>query len=259
ETVTALCDHYDMSRRWFYNWKPRWEQLGPDGMASRRDGPVEMPHALDEEVLGQIIDYVKQNPSHGCDRIADNLEADVSARTIQRYLNALDLGTRKQRQTFHRCQNGAILTEKELSKWASDRRKSKDRHVAVSFPGELVGVDLFYIGTIKGIGRIYQFTAVDCYSSFGFAGIYTAKTAENAVDFIKTHVAPYFGDRPLLRVLSDNGKEFTTHWENGSHTFTDALNEMGIRQTTTKVKHPWTNGHVERFQQTVLHEFYQRV
>jgi len=258
ETVTALCEHYDMSRRWFYDWLPRWKKHGPDGMESRRDGPDEAPHAVDEAVLGEIIDHVKDNPSHGCDRIAYHLEADISARTIQRYLNAWDLGTRDQRRQFHRCQNGAVLTEKELSEWASDRRQSKQRHVEVSFPGELVGVDLFYIGTIKGIGRIYQFTAVDCYSSFGFAGIYTAKTAQNAVDFMENHVTPYFGQRPVLRVLSDNGKEFTTHWPDASHTFTDALREMGIRQTTTEVRHPWTNGHVERFQQTVLHEFYQQ-
>lgn len=259
ETVKALCEHYGMSRRWFYNWKPRWEQDGPDGMYSRKPGPDEVPHAVPESVLGEILEHIEDHPAHGCDRIAYEIEADVSPRTIQRYLNAWDLGRVRQRQRYHRLRNGNVMTAEELSAWAQDRRKSKTRHLEVNFPGELVGIDLFYIGTIKGIGRIYQFTAVDCYSSFGFAGIYTAKTAANAVNFVKKHVLPYFGDRPILRVLSDNGKEFTTHWEDASHTFTDALEAMGIRHTTTKVKHPWTNGHAERFQQTVLNEFYQKV
>lgn len=259
ETVTALCEHYGMSRRWFYDWKPRWEQHGPEGMMSRPCGPDTMPHAVEESTLGEVLEHVEEHPSHGCDRIAYELDVEISGRTIQRYLNAWDLGTVQKRQAYHRRQNGEVLTEDELSEIESDRRASKDRHIQVNGPGELVGIDLFYIGTLKGIGRIYQFTGVDCYSSFGFAGIYSSKTADNAVDFVQQHVLGYAGSRPIRRVLTDNGKEFTTHWENASHRFTDTLNDEGIRHTTTKVKHPWTNGHVERFQQTVLREFYQRV
>ena len=168
-------------------------------------------------------------------------------------------GTIGERQRYQRLRKGEILTLEELTELESDRAKSKQRHVEANYAGQLVGIDLFYIGTLKGIGRIYQFTAVDCYSSFAFAGIYTAKTAENAVDFIEEHVLPYFGKRPVLRVLSDNGKEFTTHWEDAEHEFSDALEAKGIKHTTTKVKHPWTNGHTERFQQTALKEFYQKV
>lgn len=259
ETITELCQRHGFSRRWFYDWKPRWESEGPEGMRSRKPGPDEAPNATSGEVLGRILRHVEEHPAHGCDRIALQLDDDISATTVQRYLRQWNLETVEKRLRFHRIRNGTILTEEELSARHRDRKKSKHRHVEVSYPGELVGMDLFYIGTLKGIGRIYQFTAIDCFSSFGFAGIYTAKTADNAIRFVQDRVLPHFDRRPLQRVLTDNGKEFTTHYEDASHRFTKALQSLGIRQTTTKVKHPWTNGHVERLQQTLLKEFYQKV
>lgn len=259
DSVKALCEFYGMSRRWFYNWKPRWETHGPEGMRSRTPGPDEAPNALDGSIIRAILDYIKQHPSHGCDRIAWALNADVSPRTIQRYLNKWDLGTIKRRQRYHRLRNGHVLTEEELSAWASDRRQSKSRHLEVDSPGELVGMDLFYVGRIKGIGKIYQFTAVDCYSSFGMAGLAQTKSASNAIEFLETKVRPHFEKRPLRRILTDNGTEFVCRrWPNGSHPFVDHLEANGIQHTTTKYKHPWTNGHVERLQQTLLREFYQR-
>lgn len=259
ETIGELCQRHGFSRQWFYKWRERWEKHGPEGMRSRKPGPDSAHNAIEPETVGQIIEHVKHHPAHGCDWIALELENDVHPSTVQRYLNEWELGTAKQRLEFHRLTHGEVMTAEDFSAWETDRRKSKTRHLEVRYPGELVGMDLFYIGTIKGIGRIYQFTAIDCYSSFGFAGIYTEKTADNAIGFVRNHVLPYFEKTPLQRVLTDNGKEFTTHWENGSHRFTEALKDLGIRQTTTKVKHPWTNGHAERFQQTVLNEFYQKV
>ena len=258
-TIKALCEYHGISRPTFYRWLKRWKKAGEDGLRSRAPGPKSADNAIEPETVGQILEHVKHHPTHGCDRIAFEIDNDVHPVTIQRYLNNWDLGTAQKRLKFHRLQNGKVMTAEEFSAWENDRRKSKHRHIEVFYPGQLVGIDLFYIGTIKGIGRIYQFTAIDCYSSFGFAAVYTAKTAENAIDFVVNHVLPYFDKTPLQRVLTDNGKEFTTHWENGNHRFTEALEALNIGQTTTKVKHPWTNGHAERFQQTMLKEFYQKV
>lgn len=259
ESIEELTDRYGFSRQWFYRWKDRWMEEGPDGMYSKKPGPDSAENAISGEIIRKILKHIEENPAHGADRIALHIDAEVGSSTIQRYLRKWNLGTISKRQRYQRLKNGKILTLEELSELETDRVKSKNRHVEAEFPGQLVGIDLFYIGTLKGIGRIYQFTAVDCYSSFAFAGIYTAKTAENAVDFIKRHVLPFFDRKPVLRVLTDNGKEFTTHWEDAAHKFSDALDSSGIKHSTTKVKHPWTNGHVERFQQTALKEFYQKV
>ena len=59
------------------------------------------------------------------------------------------------------------------------------------------------------------------------------------------------------RILSDNDKEYTTHWDNGCHIFEEYLKSKEIEHRYTRVRHPWTNGFVERFQRTILEEFYQ--
>ena len=126
-----------------------------------------------------------------------------------------------------------------------------------SYPGELIGIDTFYVGCLKGVGRIYQITACDCFSSFGFAKLYTDKTADSAIDFLENHLLPLSSGVNIQRLLHDNGKEFTTHHIGGHHKFKDACQRNNIRQTHTKVKHPWTNGYPERLNLTLLDEFYQ--
>lgn len=77
-----------------------------------------------------------------------------------------------------------------ISQIEQDRAKSKNRHIEASYPGELVGVDTFPIGCLKGVGRIYQQTACDCFSSFGWAKIYLDKTVDSAIDFLENRLLP---------------------------------------------------------------------
>jgi hypothetical protein len=84
-------------------------------MRSRSPGPDEASNALDASVIKAILNYIKNHPSHGCDRIAWAVDVDVTGRTIKRYLNEWDLGTIKRRQRYHRLRKGNVLTEEELS------------------------------------------------------------------------------------------------------------------------------------------------
>ncbi len=114
-------------------------------------------------------------------------------------------------------------------------------------------------GYHQGISRIYQQTGIDAYSNFGFAKVYIDKKAESAIDFVKTKVIPVyemFGIR-LDRILTDNGKEYTTHWKNGKHDYEIFLDRCGIRHSRIKPRCPKSNGIVERFNRTLLEEFYQ--
>ena len=123
--------------------------------------------------------------------------------------------------------------------------------------GELVSLDTFCVYTLKGMGRIYQITAIDTYSSFGFARFYTEKSAASAVDFISKVIAKfsYMGIR-VENILNDNCKEFTSHWESSMHVFERYLLQNNIKHRYTKVRHPWTNGFVEGFQYILRDEFY---
>ncbi len=127
------------------------------------------------------------------------------------------------------------------------------------YPGYLFCQDTFYVGTIKGLGRIYQQTGIDAYSNFSFAKVYLDKKADSAIDFVKTKVLTVYGmfGIPLDRILTDNGKEYTTHWKNAKHDYEIFLAKRGITHTRIKPRCPRSNGMVERFNRTLLEEFYQ--
>ena len=132
-------------------------------------------------------------------------------------------------------------------------------HFHAHYPGYLFCQDTFYVGTIKGLGRIYQQTGIDAYTGFGFAKVYLDKTALSAIDFLVTKVLPVYGQChiPLDRILTDNGKEYTTHWINGRHEYELFLKQHRVRHTRIKPRSPQGNGMVERFDRTLLEEFYR--
>ncbi len=117
--------------------------------------------------------------------------------------------------------------------------------------------DTFYVGNLKGVGRVYQQTFVDTYSKVVFAKLYTMKTAITAADTLNDKVLPFFQSHglPMLRILTDRGTEYCGKVENHDYQMYLAIND--IDHTKTKVKSPQTNGICERFHKTILQEFYQ--
>jgi len=135
-----------------------------------------------------------------------------------------------------------VVTERYLRKVV----KRKPAHINAYYPGYLFCQDTFYVG---GLGRgIYQQTGMDTYSNFGFAKVYTDKKAISAIDFLKTKVLPVYGQSnvPLDRILTDNGKEYITHWVNGKHEYEKFLKQNMIRHTRIKPRTPQNNEIVER-------------
>src|SRR5882672_4556130 len=134
--------------------------------------------------------------------------------------------------------------------WRS--RHGHTRHVEANEPGQLVCLDTFYIGNLKGVGKVWQITACDAATSYGLAGLLPAHDAAAAAAFLREIVVPHFqrAGWPVRRVLTDGGPEF-----NGA--FDEACRQLGIRHTRTKPRHAWTNGFVERLQGTILQEHWR--
>jgi hypothetical protein len=153
--------------------------------------------------------------------------------------------------------NNPIITERYLR----EVEKKEEVHIKAYYPGYLLCQDTSYVGTIKGLGRIYQQTGIDAYSNFGFAKVYLDKKADSTIDFVKSKVLPVYSifGISLDRILTDNGKEYTTHWENGNHDYESFLASCGITHTRIKARCLKNNGMVVGCNRTLLEEFYQIV
>lgn len=155
------------------------------------------------------------------------------------------------------AQQGVALTEAQVV--AMERkREQREAHgeIETEHPGYLGSQDTYYVGNIKGVGRIYQQTFIDTYSRVAFAKLYTSKHAITSADILNDRVLPFFEENgiPLLRVLTDRGTEFKGN--PGHHEYELYLNVEGIEHSRTKVRHPQSNGICERLHRTMQEEFY---
>ena len=134
----------------------------------------------------------------------------------------------------------------------------RERHVESERPGQLLSADTFMVGSLKGIGRVYLHAVVDTHGSYAFGFLHVSKQPEAAVAVLHNDVLPFYRqlDLPVTAVLTDNGREFCGT-ERHPYELYLALNDIEHRKT--KVRSPQTNGFVERFNGTVLEEFFRPV
>ena len=155
------------------------------------------------------------------------------------------------------AQDVLILTEDQLSA-LEKAREEKQAHgeIETEHPGYLGSQDTYYVGNIKGVGRIYQQTFIDTYCKVALVKLYDRKHAITAADMINDRVLPFYEEQgiPLLRILTDRGSEYCGNREH--HDYELYLDLENIEHTRTKVKSPQTNGICERFHQTLQNEFY---
>jgi transposase InsO family protein len=255
--VSAACREAGISRTLFYRWKKRFTLYGIDGLHPRRTAmhpgrPVQLDTAKERKILAMAL----ASPTWGPRRVSDQLRMEgtvVSPTTIWRTLHRLGLGTRIERLLVlevHSAKSAGLLTERTRRNLS----RRKVRHVQAEKPGELVCIDTFYIGNLKGVGKLWQLTACDAASSYAMAKVVAANNAQEAASFLKNVVAAEVekaGWR-LSRVLTDGGSEFKAQ-------FDQACRELNVRHTRTKPRHAWTNGFVERLQGTILHEHWRIV
>jgi hypothetical protein len=139
---------------------------------------------------------------------------------------------------------------------AAKLEKQAHGEIETFHPGFLLGQDTYYIGYIKGVGKIYQQTGIDTFSNYGFAKVYADKTAITAADFLNDKVLPFFDSEGigLLRTLTDRGAEYCG--AESRHPYQLFLHLNTIEHSRTKARHPQTNGCTERLNQIIQEEFY---
>jgi transposase InsO family protein len=265
KNVSQACRINGVSRQHFYDIKKAYDEHGIEGLKDKTRRKPCIKNRVAPEIEEAVVKMAYEYPAYGQARAANELRKSgvlVSSGGIRSIWLRHNLETFKKRLASleeQAAKEGIVYTEAQLTalETAKRSRESNPDEIETQHSGYLISQDTFYVGYLKGVGRIYQQTVVDTYSSVAFAKLYTAKIPVTAADTLNDRVLPFFDkhDIPILRVLTDRGTEFCGSLDKHHYELYLQLNE--IEHTKTKVKSPQTNGICERFHQTVLNEFYR--
>lgn len=262
--VSKACKVMGVSRDTFYRYQELVEDGGVDSLISKSRRTPNLKNRVDEQTEQAVLVHAVDYPAHGQARTSNELRKQgvfVSGSGVRSIWLRHNLENFKKRLAALEEKvekEGIILTDEQVA--ALERKKQDDEacgEIETHHPGYLGSQDTFYVGNLKGVGRIYQQTFVDTYSKIAFAKLYTTKTPITSADILNDRVLPFFEAQalPMLRILTDRGTEYCGKVEQHDYQLYLAIND--IDHTKTKARHPQTNGICERFHKTILNEFYQ--
>lgn len=261
--ISEACRNLGVSRQHYYDIKTAIQEDGIEGLLEKSRKAPRIANRLSPEIEKKVLDYSLENPTHGQVRVANELKSkgiqisDGGVRGIWSRHDLLRKGERLRRLEKYAAETGKVLTEAQVAA-LENAKEEKQAHgeIETFHPGFLFGQDTYYVGYIKGVGKIYQQTGIDTFSNMGFAKVYTDKTAITAADFLNDKVLPFFDSEQmkLLRVLTDRGTEYSGKVE--QHPYQLFLHLNDIEHSRTKAYHPQTNGCTERLNQIIQDEFY---
>lgn len=262
--VSKACQVMGLSRDTFYRYKSAVEDGGVEALFEKSRRRPNIKNRTDEATESDVVKHALDFPAHGQVRVSNELRkqgifiSPSGVRSVWLRHGLACFRDRLKALEERAAAEGWVLTEAQVA--ALERKKHDDEvsgEIETAHPGYLGSQDTFYVGTLKGVGRVYQQTFVDTYAKVAAAKLYTTKTPITAADLLNDRVLPMFEAHglPLLRMLTDRGTEYCGKAEQHDYELYLAVND--IDHTKTKAKSPQTNGICERFHKTILQEFYQ--
>lgn len=264
QNVSKACKIMGVSRDTFYRYQELVQSDGLEGLINRERRVPNLKNRVDEVTEQTVISYAIDFPAHGQHRTSNELRKRgvfVSGSGVRSIWLRHKLGNFKGRLSALEAKvanEGIELSEAQIA--ALERKHEDDvacGEIETAHPGYLGAQDTFYVGNLKGVGRIYQQTFIDTYSKVVHCKLYTTKTPITSADLLNDRVLPFYTSNglPVLRILTDRGTEYCGKVEQHDYQLYLAIND--IDHTKTKAMSPQTNGICERFHKTILQEFYQ--
>ena len=262
--ISRACKVVGVSRDTFYRYQELVETGGIDSLIDKSRRKSNVKNRVDEATEQAVIASAIEQPAYGQHRTSNELRkvgvfvSGSGVRSIWVRNNLENFKKRLKALEEKVANDGIILNDAQVA--ALEKKKHDDEvcgEIETAHPGYLGSQDTFYVGNLKGVGRIYQQTFVDTYSKVAFAKLYITKTPITAADVLNDKVLPFFEQHqlPMLRILTDRGTEYCGRVDHHDYQLYLAIND--IDHTKTKAMSPQTNGICERFHKTILNEFYQ--
>lgn len=262
--VSKACKLMGFSRETFYRYQNAVKAGGVSALLEKDRHQPNFKNRVDERTEQAVLDLAIDYPTYGQLRASNELRKQgffVSPSGVRSIWLRHSLANKKQRlQALEKrsAEEGLVLTEAQVA--ALEKKKDDDLacgEIETAHPGYLGSQDTFYVGTLKGVGRVYQQTFVDTYAKVACCKLYTTKTPITGADLLNDRVLPLFEEHgmSILRMLTDRGTEYCGKVEQHDYELYLAVN--AIEHSKTKAYSPQTNGICERFHKTILEEFYQ--
>ena len=248
--VSEACRQMGVSRTRYYEWKKLAASYGLDALTPKGRRRPQLPNQTPTHVVNELLTLAVLEPTLGCRQYADRL-ADrgygIAKSTVQKLLVDHDLGRRARRVA--RAAAIAAATTGLVTETAAEAEPFGFCHYSPT-PGGLVAVDSFYIGNLKGVGKVYQLTAVDTATRWAMVAIVLG-TPNGAITarFLDQVIRRWRRlGCPVRAVLSDNGPEYV------AKAFTAAVAAKGLEHVRIPPRSPNHNAVCERFHGTILQE-----
>lgn len=262
--VSKACKVMGVSRDTFYRYQELVKDGGIDSLIDKSRRTDNLKNRVDAATEQAVIETATEYPAFGQQRTSNELRkqgifiSGSGVRSVWLRNNLENFKKRLKALEEKIAREGIILSDAQVA--ALEKKKQDDEaagEIETAHPGYLGSQDTFYVGNLKGVGRIYQQTFVDTYCKVAFAKLYTTKTPITSADILNDRVLPFFEQQalPMLRILTDRGTEYCGRVDHHDYQLYLAIND--IDHTKTKAMSPQTNGICERFHKTILQEFYQ--
>lgn len=262
--ISQACKVMGYSRETFYRYQEAVASGGVEALMDKSRRKPNLKNRVDEATEKAVIEIAIEYPAYGQLRASNELRkqgifvspSGVRSIWLRHHLESKKLRLKELEKRS--AEQGLVLTESQIA--ALEQKQDADLasgEIETAHPGYLGSQDTFYVGNLKGVGRVYQQTFVDTYSKVAACKLYTTKTPITAADLLNDRVLPLFEEygMNMIRILTDRGTEYCGRIQHHDYELYLGIND--IEHTKTKAYSPQTNGICERFHRTILEEFYQ--